>query len=248
MKNLYVLAIFLGVSCSAMATSSTPPPEEYIEIFKHRLPHEQVKAAERLVSEGFSSSLIFDEVESNVNKYLPISDQDSVVYYFVSQVRALGYSGNKKYKQTLLRVLKEAKKRGVSKHAKKALQDLDEFADLNKIISPTQWPDAPTLSVEQRLLNMVRSNSSKLQMMAAMQLYHSRRFDEKTLGASVESIKNNYQRDLRHDEIDAIAWLCKFVASTKSLEYKDIIHLVAMNAKNKKLRNYAKSYLKNYYE
>lgn len=230
-----------------MATSSATP-EQYIEMFKYKLHHEQVKAAERLASEGFSSPLIFDPIEVNVNKYLPLSDQESVVVYFVSQVRALGYSGNEKYKETLQRVVKEAKTRGIRKHAEKALQDLGEYASLNKIIAPAQWPGAPVLSVEQRLLNMIESSSPKLQLMAAMQLHGSGRPDEKMLAASVDSIKKNYLRELNHDEVDAIAWLCKFVASTKSSVHKETIELVSINAKTKKLRRYAKGYLKNYYE
>lgn len=230
-----------------MATTSTPP-EEYIRIFKSEVLHEQTKAANRLASEGYSSNLIFDQIEQNTISYLPVSDQDSVIPYISSQVRALGYSGNSKYRPTILLVSKDAKSRAVRKHADRALQELDEYATLNKIISPVQWPNHPMLSVEDRLLNMISSNDPKLQLMAAMQLFNSNRFSDEALAAANNTILNIYLRDLSKDEIDSIAWLCKILAKSNSLKYKETVQAVAQRSTNKKLRKYAAGYLENLYQ
>jgi hypothetical protein len=243
LRSLLLVVAF----CTSISVQALPEtPEEFVKTFQSGGPAEQEKAAQILAWAGLSSPQIFDLVEANVLKSLPLAKDRVTINYVAHLTKALAYSGNEKYRPTIEKVINEAPHKKLKKHAIQALPMLPIYAKWNPIIVPKPWPDNSYPEVNERLANMLKSDDAELVRIAAKRIHHEHNYQPELLALLNTSIEQNYQKNLDRDHLDAIAWVCRALAGSRAAEYKATIEKVASGATEKKLRGYAKKYLSYY--
>ncbi|MBL4761092.1 MAG: hypothetical protein JKY93_00155 [Gammaproteobacteria bacterium] len=106
--------------------------------------------------------------------------------------------------------------------------------------------DNPVRAIED--LIRVLSSGDYLSMREAAQFIEFYAyFDKAVLDALNKQITERYlDENSEKIELDSVAWLCRALARSTAPEYKDTIVMVKDKATNKRLRKYAKRYLKFY--
>lgn len=243
LRTLLVMIAFFG----AMIAHAAPEvPDDYVKVFQTGLPIEKEKAAETLAWAGLSSPQLFDIVEQEVIKSLPLAKDRTSIDYTAWLTKGLAFSGNEKYRATIQKVIAEAPHKKLKKHAMNALIDLDKYAKFNPVIAPKAWPEFAHPNLNQRLLNMLNSNDTDLMRIAAKRIHYTNNYQPELLAALNSKLDSNYREPMDKDRMDSIAWLCRALAGSRSLEYRSTIERVAGGASHKKLRGYAASFLKKY--
>lgn len=239
-RSLLMVAalVFAG---AAQAVPETP--EEFVKVFQSGNQLEQEKAAQALEWAGLSSPQLFDLVEAAALKSLPQATDKVTINYVAHLTKALGYSGNEKYRATIEKIIAEAPHKKLRKYAEQALPNLAVYAKLNPLIAPKAWPAATHPTLNQRFANMLKSDNSELILLASKRIHHSQDYQPELLALLNSTIEKNYQQTLDRARLDAIAWAVRALAGSRNLEYKPTIEKVAAEATDKKLRKYATKYL-----
>lgn len=239
--------LFIVALIGALTVQAAPEvPDDYVKVFQTGLPTEKQKAAETLAWAGISSPRLFDVVEQEAIKSLPMATDKGSANYTAWMTKALAFSGNEKYRATIQKVIAEAPHNRLKKHAMNALRDLDKYAKLNPMIAPKAWPEFEHPSLNQRLLNMLNSNDAELMRLAAKRIHYTGNYDRELLKALSSKIESNYREPMDNNRMDAIAWLCRALAGSRSVEYRPMIEKVAGGAIHKKLRKQAMRFLSQY--
>jgi len=230
--------VFTGVAQAAPET-----PEEFVKVFQSGSQLEQERAAKELEWAGLSSPQLFDLVEANALKSLPQATDKVTINYVAHLTKALGYSGNEKYRATIEKIIAEAPHKKLRKHAEQALPNLAVYAKLNPLIAPKAWPAATHPTLNQRFANMLKSDNSELILLASKRVHYSQDYQLEVLVLLNSTIQKNYQQTLDDERLEAIAWATRALAGSRNLEYKPTVEKVAAEAADKKLRKYATKYL-----
>ena len=242
-RTILAIVLFLCVSLSHAVPNS---PDEYVKIFQAGTQFDKEKAAESLAWAGISSPKLFDIIEKEVlDRYA--STRDKVGANYISWlVKSLSFSGNEKYRATIITVTKKAASSKVKKYAKAALIELPKYTEYNLVMAPKAWPEFEHPSKNERFINMMKSDETDLLRLAAKRVHYSHNYDAAILEELNATIEKNYKKAMGADRIDAVAWLCKALAGSRSKDYKATIESVGKTAKEKKLRAYATKYLRYY--
>lgn len=250
-----LLSLLCALLCSLLSLTTTAnsyenfTPEEYIKTYSGNSKTDMAKASEGLAWAGLSDPKLFDIIEKNLLADLPSAKKDRKIADYTSWlIKALSFSGNPKYKATLENIAKNAPSKTNRKWAKKSLPVLQQYAVFNPLIAPKAWPQYSQPNLDQRLLNMLASDNLELMRIAAKRVYYPNNRDPKMLSAINDAVLRNYQtskKDRLHT--DSMAWLCKALANSQSADYRSTVEKVAKDAPSKKLRSYAKKYVKQYY-
>lgn len=236
-----LLGAFLAFATGVQAAPETP--EEFIKIFQSGGQLEEEKAAQALEWAGLSAPQLFDLVEANTFKSLPLATDKVTINYVAYLTKGLAYSGNEKYRTSIQKIIDQAPNRKVKKYAEQALSILTAHATLNPIIAPEAWPSHPHPTLDQRLANMLNSDNTELVRLAAKRMHYTLYYPPELLALLNAAIERNYQKPLDDERLDAIAWACRALAGSRTAEYKPTIVKVSTGATEKKLRSYAKKYL-----
>lgn len=239
---LFVASLFPVLAVCAEPTT----PEEYIQIFKGDNVVQQQEAAQTLEWAGLSSPQVFDLVEAKALQALPNATDKFNINYVSYLVKALAYSGNEKYRPTIEKIMKEAPHKKVKKYAQEYLPQLTAYSHLNPLIVPKPWPENPYPSLNQRLVNMLVSDDTELMRIAAKRINWTNNYSPELLAQLNTSLLQNYQKPLKGERLDAVAWLAHALAGSRSAEYKATIEKVASSATEPALQKYGKKYLKYY--
>lgn len=240
-----LMAIGLAFA-SAVQAAEPETPEEFVKVFQSGGQLEQEKAAQALAWAGLSSPQLFDLVEAAALKSLPQATDKVTINYVAHLTKALGYSGNEKYRTTIEKIIAEAPHKKLRKHAQQALPTLAVYAKLNPLIAPESWPTSAHPSLNQRLANMLKSENTELIRFAAKRIHHSQDYQPELMALLAGTIEKNYQQALDRERLDALAWATRAIAGSRNLQYKPTVEKVATAAADKKLRKYATKYLSYY--
>jgi len=161
------------------------------------------------------------------------------------QIRALGYSGNEKYRNTLMQIEKEAANRKLRNHAKKALIWLDRYKNWNKLIADADFTvEGKSIEVT-NYMKMLSVDDVFVQRIAARATFHEKQRDPDLLALTAEKLKMVYmQSGLDGEAQDTAAWFCKVLGQNGYWEYGDLLSKVAADSPYKKIRKYALKYTK----
>lgn len=255
MKNLLFKSLGCAVLCSLLSITANASkyedftPEDYVKTYSGDNKKDMAKASETLAWAGISDPKLFDIIEKNLLADLPNAKKDKQIADYTGWLtKALSFSGNPKYRATLEDIAQNAPNKKNRKWAKQSLPALDKYTTFNPIIAPKAWPENTHPNLEQRLLTMLASDNLELMRMAAKRIYYPNNRDPKLLAAVNDAVLRNYknsEKDKLHT--DSMAWLCKTIGNAQSTEYRSTVEMVAAEAPSKKLRKYAKKYLKQYY-
>lgn len=155
-------------------------------------------------------------------------------------VKGLSLSGQSKYKAVINKVIDEGASEKSRKHAKKALKQLDLYANWNPIISVNLYKAPSGILGVKKALNMLQSDDLTLQKIGAKRIYHKYRNETELLETSKRLLLASYKAPyIDQAAINTMAWLCKALGSSGNVKYKEVLEEVGNNAKNKKVRKYA---------
>ncbi|OMH31676.1 hypothetical protein [Motiliproteus sp. MSK22-1] len=229
---------------SAMSTEA-----EYVDYLLNKVSSQNEKtklvALKRLQWSGISSPALYDVIEQRLVELLSPEEELSprqkklATYY----VRALGYSGNEKYRDYITQLTHISEPWEVKKHARKALTDLPNYGIWHNAIEQSQTSTEGLRIDEAIYLKMLNNRDHFVQRMAARALFHERRSTSQLLEKSAELIHESYKKPLDAQEQDTVAWLCKVIGQNGNGSYQTLLTEVAAETPHSKIAKYARKYI-----
>lgn len=241
MKILITLACAVCFSGIATAATQEDDVNRYAQIFSSSQNFDQ-HAVEALAWMGVSDPRVFDVVERRVLAGVAqgLTDKHTKTEIGLS-IRALGFSGQPKYRDTLLQISAD---RVYGRYAKAALEDLPDYQKWNPLLSNRANFDPKYSDDVNRVLIMLRSDDFELKKIGAKRIYFQNK-DEVLLDALTEQIRTHYKYS-NEQRSDTIAWMVKALGSAKQAKYRPVLEEVVTFATDRKVVKYAKEGLEKY--
>lgn len=221
--------------------------DKYITMLNSASLKTRVDAAKYITRSGLTDSRLFNFVEEKLLSGYNIDTMNSDHIDEMSWMcKALASSGSTNYTPTLEKIIETTKSSKLKKYAQQSLSLLPEYAKKNQMMNDKTNHD-PNLSPEvNKYINMLQSDIITLKRDAAKAIYRGD-FAEKPLFDTVrdellKEYKNTSMNDRNH--IDALAWMCKALASSGMVEYRQTLTEVIEKSSSMKLQKYAKQSLK----
>lgn len=248
MKSVRFILTLLIVCLSlpAMAFSSNA---ERVDSFVKLLNSSDYKGQEQMLNRlqwsGLSDPALFDVIEKRLLEHYKVQGLDSSIRKVMAyHVRALGYSGNDKYRATIAEVRQNAVDSTVKKHAKKALTDLSRWSQWHSLMTLEPIPTAGQSIEVATYLQMLDTENVYVQRLAARAIFHERITDSQLLNKAVEIIRSQYMDGgIDGQAEDTIAWLCKAVGLNAPSQYRAFLSEVSEQSPSRKIAKYALKYL-----
>jgi len=195
---------------------------------------------ERLQWSTLSDPKLYDEFEKDLlQHYQQKYFEDDLADLLAYEVRALGYSGNPKYKQILETLAKDANNSSLKRYAKKAQKDLPTFIKVQQALSNVSISRADMASELVNYMRLLETDDSYSQRLAARAIYHEQQNKPELIALAAEKLKANYMKsDLDGLGQDSAAWLCKVLKQHGG--YDALLEEVANNSPHRKIQRYAK--------
>lgn len=220
--------------------------DHFLDVLANDSDSSKEKMLERLQWSGLSDPRLFDKIaerleKPDLGKGLNKSDINLVAYH----IRALGYSGNVKYRSLLEKIEKSAGSSKLKRHAKNALVDLNKFHRWNNLIAASDF-SVTGKSVEiTTYMKMLNEDDVLVQRLAARATFHEQRRDPDLLALIAEKLKASYlQSGLGREAQDTSAWFCKALGENDIKKYGDLLSDVVKNTPYKGVRKHASKYTK----
>lgn len=208
---------------------------------------QQKQAINLLIVGGITDPTIYDLLENKLQTTLPMSTSNVDIDNAAWLIRGLGYSGNRKYSQTLNNIVSGSYHKKLKKYATQALENLDKYKHWNTILGDKSQYTADQSQQNNALANALKSDDLELMRLAAKRIMDDQNYDDFLLERLSVELKN--PRLMSNDKlaIDTYANMAKALAASGNTQYREVIENIANNNANKKLKSYAESYLKKYY-
>lgn len=204
----------------------------------------RIEMLERLQWSGLADERLFDAIAEMPPERYQNRNMDKTEYGLLAhRVRALGYSGNERYRSLLEDVRETGGQSRLRGHAGKALAELERFHRQNELVAQSDLAvDGKSFEVV-TYMKMLDTNDVEVQRNAARAVYHERRVDSDLLAMIAEKLKAGYPRDdLSASAQDTMAWFARTLGNNAIDEYRELLVEVADNTPSKKLRRYALKY------
>jgi hypothetical protein len=247
-KLLLFLLIFVSSNTLALPEKLNEELEDYKVIFEQDNKTLQISTAKKLEWSGFSDVSLFDIIEKNLLTELNSESKQSKfdLEYLSWLAKALAFSGQPKYISTLTQVIDGDFHKKLRKYATQSLGSLPHYTQWNKlIISEEKWNDQVSNDVN-RFISMIQSKNIRLITLASKRVYGTHEKNDLLLDAFETELLTNYENAHDRHEIKAWAFTMKAIAGFRQEKHKKTLQLISESAKSKKLRRYAKKYLKYY--
>ena len=245
MKNsIKLLLVCLTVIFSSYVSAEQYDLNYYINIFKHKNYNEQKSAASTLQWSGLSDERLFDQIQENLEELTNKGVSNKTTDYASWMLKALGFSGNEKYREFIAMYQTKTYSSKIHKYARQSLTLIDKYKDLNPIINDKSNFNANESLIDNRLHNMIISDQYELKRMAAKRIHYDHKYTPYLLNSLSQQIQNNY-KNIADDRlvIDANAWMLKALAGSNNIEYKTLVTEVSKNSNNGKLKRSARKNL-----
>ncbi|MEH6626340.1 MAG: hypothetical protein V7739_07845 [Motiliproteus sp.] len=235
-----LLSMMISIPTSAFTTNDERI-DHYLKILNSPNLKRTQKMVERLQWSGVSDPRLFDDLEKRIfEHYLDEEIDGRLENLLAHMVRALGYSGNEKYRVSLAKIIDKTPLWKLEKHAKKALVDLDMHSEWNELVA------ASSISVEGKsievstYMKMLDVDDILLQRMAARAIYNEHHNDSELLDLAANKLKLLYMEPgLDKISIDAAAWLIKAIGQSGESKYAELLTEVASATPYEKIGKYA---------
>lgn len=203
----------------------------------------RIQMLKRLQWSGISDPRLYDAIEELPLREIGLAkpnrpELDDITH----RIRALGYSGNEKYRPTLERLGREAANKKIRNHARKALQQLGQFKTWNEKIAQSDIATSGKSTEVATYMRMLNTNDVMVQRLAARATFHERRMDKDLLDLTAAKLRGLYaQPGLGGQALDTAAWFVK--ALGMSGNYTDLLIEVNQATPYKKLKKYSIKYI-----
>ena len=244
------LLLIIGLSFSLLSPIAAAKPMnevQYIEVFHSEDIQQQKDALASLVMAGISDPKVYDKIEENLQKSLPLAIDRHTIDYSAWLLKGLAYSGNEKYAATFNAVIAGDYHSKLQKYARKSLKILDQYKVWAPILSNKSLYDDKFSQASNVLANALRSDVLELKLNAAKRVIKGNLHNNQLLEILNSELRNPHL--LKHEKlaIQAYAYMAKALASSEDEAYKATIEEIAQSSSEKKLRKYATKYIKSYY-
>jgi len=246
-QHLIQVTCILLLAFSVNAQVKDKSVDEYLEVFNSQTRAAHIRVAKELELSGISDTRLFDLIEKKLlESYSSTAKVDG--QYNAWMAKALGFSGQEKYRSTIQKVSSEAGHKSARRHAQKALLNLDKYKQWNPIIADTSKKNTAVSDEVNRCANMLRSNDWELQTIGARRANFAELYlDEYILKIVDEQVKKSYMLDSTDKMfVNSVVHMSKLLAASGNSKYRATVARITEEAPNKKLRKHAKKLLKKY--
>ncbi|NRB38721.1 MAG: hypothetical protein HRU20_09685 [Pseudomonadales bacterium] len=250
LRSLLVGLLFI-IPLSQAASISNPASQkelsEFKQVFTQGLQTDKQQSCKKIQFSGIRDKTFFDLVAKEIKRVTPTANTRKTINYAALMTQCLAYSGQERYKIELQNIIEGDAHKKLKRYAKKSLTLLQQYSLWAPIISDGKAYN-PKLNLEEnRSLNMLNSDDLALKRIGAKRVYHAHLYNPVILAFLEQDIKTNALK-VPNDKlaIDTMAWKMKALAGSKDEKYKTTLERVIEKSTNKKLRKYAKRYLKDY--
>lgn len=217
--------------------------DHYLGILEDSPLRAKVEMLKRLKYTAITDPRPYDEIEKApldeyLNKQLDKVTLSDVGY----KIRALGYSGNPKYRNTLTTIMNDSPNKRIRSYAQKALVDLGRYEHWNRLIAETD-PGVEGKSAEiTTYFKMLNTDDPFVQHLGARAIFEGRQTDPDALALIAEKLEPLYaQPGLDGQRIDTAAWFIKVLG--QSGEYGDLLARVNQATTHEKLKKYSSKFI-----
>jgi len=244
----WVALLLLGCFTPAHAfTTVDEQIDHYLNVYYNGEHSAKITMLKRLQWSGISDPRLYYPIEQQVRllgmyarSKLKSPDRELLAH----QIRALGYSGNDRYRNILKSIMDFSKNNKFRSHAKKALIQLDKFKYWHQLIADSDFSIEGKSAEVTTYMKMLSTDHVMVQRLAARAMFHERRQDVDLLALSAEKLERLYlQPGLDGEAQDTVAWLCKAIGENGNWEYGELLKRVVKDTPYKKVRNHAKKYI-----
>lgn len=234
------LVFLLMVSLPGYAFDSVDEQiDQYLEVLAADNHKATLYMLTRLKWTAITDPRLYDEIaKSPLNHYQSKKLDKITISDAAHKIRALGYSGNPKYRDTLSTIMNDSPNKKLRGHAKKALVDLDRFERWNRQINEA---DAAVqgknveITIYSKMLNV---QDTLVQRFAARAIVDASVQDSDLLDAVAEKLRAMYTNPaLDNREQDTAAWFVK--ALGQSGGYRQLLTEVNQGTPHKKLKKHS---------
>ena len=250
MQNILLFTfclIFIFLNTPALAGSDqSAQVDKYIEMIGSASLRNRIDAAKFITRSGITDPKLYNIINEKLsNEYNSKGLNKDHIDEMSWMCKALAASGSTDYAPTLEKIIQNTNSDKLKKYAKQSLSLIPEYAQRNKLLNDTADID-PNLSPEiNKYIKMLRSDNISLKRDAAKSIYRGQ-FSEKTLfDVLSDELLKGYKQTSSKDRnyVDAMAWMCKALASSGMVEYKQTLTQIIENSSSMKLQKYAKQSL-----
>ena len=252
MKNLTInrnnwtglLILLLSYSQAYAFTTVDEQIDHYLGVLETGNYQQKIDVLKGLAWSGVTSPRLYDELEKqSLDQYLETNQNKRTINVLSHMIRALAFSGNEKYRNTL----EEIKINGVNKnnrqHAEKALIQLNKFKFLVARIAASDFSIEGKPVEVAIYMKMLSVDNMYVQRLAAQGVFHDNLRDPDLLALTAEKLKVLYmQPGLDREALDTVAWLCKAIGQSGESAYKELLLEIAAKSPYKKIKKYAFKY------
>jgi hypothetical protein len=235
----YLLAGLFACSIST-AADITPAFDEDVEKYAREFSNPNLKALDETLVQlswaGITDPRVYDPLIQKVSNEPKLSDSIANKYF-----EAMSMSGNPDVYAKLEQLSQNKQvKSGVRSKAHSALKHSAKYVQIAQTMS-VGLQDAKTndeLWAIRHRNGLAVADTTRLRL-AARDLYlHG--YEKESLDVAAQTLRDNTDKILKDRlQIDAMAFLCKALGTSRKREYKETLIFVADNAKTKKLMEYA---------
>jgi hypothetical protein len=244
-KLLGLLLALLLFNCTVTFADATAEKEikEYITIFSEGSYTAQEKACQRLEWAGLTDTRIFDLVEKNLLAGYQSADSRSTVNEMAWLVKALAFSGQEKYRNTIAEVAANGGHKKLRKYAAQSNDMLTSYTRWNPIINDKKQYDPKQSAEANKFANMLRSDELELNLLATKRIYNEGLNDSYLLDTLKQATEKRLPEENNSKEyVDTVAWMLKTLATTRDEKYLAVVEYASTNASNRKVQKYASKY------
>ena len=204
----------------------------------------QIEMLQRLQWSGLTDERLFDRIADIPETEYRNEEMNRSEYNLLShRVRALGYSGNDKYRSLLEVIQAEAGYRRLRGHARKAQADLDRFQRWNQMLADSDFSVSGKSYEVATYMKMLHIDDPAVQRLAARATYDELQQDADLLDRIAANLKAVYlQEGLSAEAQDTAAWYIKALYRNALGKNQELLQVVAQNTPYKKIRKYALKY------
>ena len=206
------------------------------------------EAAQLLEWSGLSDSRIFDPLEEELLKITAKKNPGKQDIDLASWLlKALSFSGQNKYYDTVLMTSKKTKDSKIKKYAKLSLGQFEQYNKWNPIINSDEQYNKNVSPEINRFANMLRSDDFPLMELAAKRIHFEHQYDEYLMDVLAKAIEtNNKSKYASNRDLDSMGWMMKALGGSRSEKHKPVLESLLKSGKHRKIRDYARKYLRYY--
>ncbi len=241
------LSLLLAIGAPAFAFSTIDEQiDHYLDLLENGSYESKVQMLERLQWSGLTDRRLYDPLESRLRFAAMQSDKNmnkKERALIGHMIRALGYSGNERYRSMLINYKDFSASNKFRGYARKALAQLNQFKHWNQLVADSNFSVNGKPVEITTYMKMLNTDDVMVQRLAARAIFHERQKDMDLLALTAEKLEGLYMRQgLDRDAQDTVAWLCKAVGEYANWHYEELLSKVAKNSPYQGVRKHAKKY------